>query len=113
HNSAVWQIMTRGHPGRTYLIGADGERDNRSVLQTILRLMGHDPDDFDHVPDRPGHDLRYAIDPSALRDELDWKPEHTDFEAGLRATIEWYRANQSWWAPLKEAAEARYAELGR
>jgi dTDP-glucose 4,6-dehydratase len=113
HNAAVWQIMTRGHAGRTYLIGADGERDNRSVLQTILRLMGHDPDDFDHVPDRPGHDLRYAIEPSALRDELDWKPEHTDFEAGLRSTIEWYRANEPWWAPLKEAAEARYAKLGR
>lgn len=113
HNSAVWAIMTGGHPGRTYLIGADGERDNRSVLQAILRLMDHDPDDFDHVADRPGHDLRYAIDPSALRDELDWKPEHTDFEAGLRATIDWYRSNESWWAPLKDAAEARYAELGR
>ncbi|CAJ1502859.1 dTDP-glucose 4,6-dehydratase [[Mycobacterium] kokjensenii] len=113
HNSAVWQIMTGGHPGRTYLIGADGERDNRSVLQTILRLMGHDPDDFDHVADRPGHDLRYAIDPSALRDELGWKPEHTDFEAGLAATIDWYRANESWWMPLKEAAEARYAQMGR
>lgn len=113
HNSAVWQIMSGGHAGRTYLIGADGERDNRSVLQTILRLMDRDPDDFDHVDDRPGHDLRYAIDPSALRDELDWKPEHTDFEAGLRATIEWYRANESWWAPLKDAAEARYAKLGR
>ena len=106
HNSAVWQIMTGGHIGRTYLIGADGERDNRTVLQTILRLMDHDPD-------RPGHDLRYAIDPSALRDELDWKPEHTDFEAGLHDTIDWYRANESWWAPLKEAAEARYAALGR
>lgn len=105
--------MAGGHPGRTYLIGADGERDNRSVLQAILRLMDHDPDDFDHVSDRPGHDLRYAIDPSALRDELGWKPEHTDFEAGLRTTIEWYRANESWWAPLKDAAEARYAELGR
>ncbi|MEB3035317.1 dTDP-glucose 4,6-dehydratase, partial [[Mycobacterium] nativiensis] len=58
HNSAVWQIMTGGHIGRTYLIGADGERDNRSVLQAILRLMDHDPDDFDHVSDRPGHDLR-------------------------------------------------------
>lgn len=113
HNSAVWQIMTGGHPGRTYLIGADGERDNRSVLQTILRLMGHDPDDFDHVADRPGHDLRYAIDPSALRDELGWKPVHTDFEAGLAATIDWYRANESWWMPLKEAAEARYAQMGR
>ena len=75
HNSAVRQIMTGGHAGRTYLIGADGERDNRSVLQAILRLMDHDPDDFDHVDDRPGHDLRYAIDPSALRDELDWKPQ--------------------------------------
>ncbi|MEO6793443.1 MAG: dTDP-glucose 4,6-dehydratase [Mycobacterium sp.] len=113
HNTAVWQIMSGGHPGRTYLIGADGEHDNRSVLQTILRLMDRDPDDFDHVADRPGHDLRYAIDPSALRDELDWKPEHTDFEAGLRATIDWYRSNESWWAPLKDAAEARYAELGR
>jgi len=113
HNSAVRQIMTGGHAGRTYLIGADGERDNRSVLQAILRLMDHDPDDFDHVDDRPGHDLRYAIDPSALRDELDWKPQHTDFEAGLRDTIDWYRANESWWAPLKDVAEARYAELGR
>lgn len=83
------------------------------MLQTILQLMGHDPDDFDHVADRPGHDLRYAIDPSALRDELDWKPQHTDFEAGLRATIEWYRANESWWAPLKDAVEARYAQPGR
>ncbi|MGV0626175.1 dTDP-glucose 4,6-dehydratase [Mycolicibacter minnesotensis] len=113
HNSAVWQIMAGGQLGRTYLIGAEGERDNRTVLRTILRLMDFDPDDFDHVADRPGHDLRYAIDPSALRDELGWQPEHHDFEAGLRATIDWYRTHESWWAPLKDAAEARYAELGR
>jgi len=113
HNTAVWQIMSGGHPGRTYLIGADGERDNRSVLQTILRLMDRDPDDFDHVTDRPGHDLRYAIDPSALRDELGWEPEHTDFEAGLRATIDWYRANESWWGPLKEQVETNYQERGQ
>lgn len=111
HNDAVWQIIKHGHPGRTYLIGADGERNNRSVLQAILRLMGHDPDDFDYVPDRPGHDLRYAIDPSTLRDELGWTPLHTDFEDGLRLTIDWYRANESWWAPMKDVAEARYAEL--
>ena len=49
----------------------------------------------------------------SLRDELGWKPRHTDFEAGLRATIDWYRANEAWWVPLKEAAEARYAALGR
>jgi dTDP-glucose 4,6-dehydratase len=110
HNAAVWKILVHGQAGHTYLIGADGERDNLTVLQTILRLMGRDAGDFDYVPDRAGHDLRYAIDPSALRDELGWKPEHTDFEAGLRDTIAWYRANGSWWAPLKDAVEARYEE---
>ncbi|EKF24966.1 dTDP-glucose 4,6-dehydratase [Mycolicibacterium hassiacum DSM 44199] len=113
HNRAVWRILTDGRIGRTYLIGADGERSNLSVLRTILRLMGRDPDDFDHVADRAGHDLRYAIDPSALRDELGWRPCHTDFEAGLRATIEWYRENESWWRPLKDAVEARYQERGQ
>ena len=75
HNSAVWRILADGQIGRTYLIGADGERDNLSVMRTILRLMDRDPDDFDHVTDRAGHDLRYAIDPSALYDELGWAPE--------------------------------------
>jgi dTDP-glucose 4,6-dehydratase len=83
------------------------------VLQTILRLMGRDANDFDHVADRAGHDLRYGIDPSALRDELGWKPRHTDFEAGLQATIDWYRDNESWWAPLKDDTESRYDERGR
>ena len=113
HNAAVWRILTAGVPGRTYLIGAAGERSNLVVLQTILRLMGRDPDDFDRVPDRAGHDLRYAIDPTPLQRELGWRPRHTDFEAGLAATIEWYRANEAWWAPLKDAAEAAYAERGR
>ena len=108
HNGAVWRILTDGQIGRTYLIGADGERDNLTVLRTILRLMDRSPDDFDHVTDRAGHDLRYAIDPSPLRDELGWTPSHTDFEAGLRDTIAWYRDNESWWAPLKDAVEARY-----
>ena len=67
HNSAVWRILESGVAGRTYLIGADGERDNASVLRLILQLMGRDPDDVEHVTDRAGHDLRYAIDSSALR----------------------------------------------
>ncbi|MGV0851699.1 dTDP-glucose 4,6-dehydratase [Mycolicibacterium phlei] len=113
HNTAVRRILTDGQLGRTYLIGADGERDNLTVMRTILRLMGRDPDDFDHVPDRAGHDLRYAIDPSPLKYELGWSPQHTDFEEGLRATIDWYRANESWWGPLKDAVEATYAERGR
>lgn len=113
HNAAVWQILEHGQIGRTYLIGADGELANLAVLQAILRLMDRDPDDFDHVPDRAGHDLRYAIDPSALRDELGWKPQHTDFEDGLRDTIAWYRANESWWAPLKDTTEVRYEQRGQ
>ena len=113
HNSAVWRILTDGQIGRTYLIGAEGERDNLSVLRTILRLMDRDPDDFDHVTDRIGHDLRYAIDPSTLYEELRWRPAHTDFEDGLRDTIDWYRANESWWGPLKDAVEATYGKRGQ
>lgn len=113
HNAAVWRILRDGALGATYLIGADGERDNLSVLRTLLTLLDRDPDDFDHVPDRAGHDLRYAIDASRLRDELGWTPRHTDFEAGLRATVDWYRTNESWWGPLKADVEARYAERGR
>jgi dTDP-glucose 4,6-dehydratase len=113
HNSAVWRILDDGVPGETYLIGAAGERDNASVLRSILELMDRDPDDFEHVPDRAGHDLRYAIDATPLREELGWAPRHTDFTEGLRATIEWYRDNEWWWGPLKAGIESRYAELGR
>jgi dTDP-glucose 4,6-dehydratase len=108
HNEAVRRILERGQPGRTYLIGAEGERDNLSVLRTLLELMGRAPDDFDQVADRAGHDLRYAIDPSVLNSELGWAPKHTDFAGGLRTTIDWYRDNESWWRPMKDAAEARY-----
>jgi dTDP-glucose 4,6-dehydratase len=113
HNSAVRRILEKGQIGQTYLISSEGERDNLTVLRTLLQMMGREPDDFDHVPDRVGHDLRYAIDPSFLYSELDWAPKHTDFEEGLRATIDWYRANESWWRPLKDAAEARYEERGQ
>jgi len=113
HNSAVWRIVQGGQLGRTYLIGAGGERDNLSVLRTLLRLMDREPDDFDHVTDRVGHDLRYAIDPTAVRDELGWGPKHTDFEDGLRDTIAWYRDNESWWRPLKDGVEKAYSERGQ
>ena len=77
------------------------------------KLMDRDPDDFDHVTDRVGHDLRYAIDSTALRQELGWVPQHTDFTEGLRATIDWYRANEWWWGPCKAEVEARYTEWGQ
>ena len=75
--------------------------------------MGKDPDDFDWVRDRPGHDRRYAIDPAKLRRELGWEPRHTDFAEGLRQTIAWYVANEAWWRPAKAATEARYARQGQ
>ncbi|MBM6905174.1 dTDP-glucose 4,6-dehydratase [Collinsella tanakaei] len=113
HSSAVWTILTRGHVGETYLIGADGERSNIDVLRAILRAMGRPEDDFDWVRDRPGHDRRYAIDPTKLRRELGWESRHTDFAAGLERTIAWYRDHEPWWRAAKDAAEARYAAQGQ
>lgn len=113
HNAAVWAIIEKGRIGETYLIGADGEQDNKTVIELILELMGQDPKAYDHVNDRPGHDLRYAIDASRLRTELGWEPRFTTFREGLADTIDWYRANEAWWRPQKDATEAKYAQLGR
>ena len=113
HSSAVLRILEKGSIGQTYLIGADGEKDNKSVVEMILDLMGQPTDAYDHVADRAGHDLRYAIDSSKLRDELGWTPEYSDFRAGLEATIAWYREHEDWWAPAKESTEAFYARIGQ
>ena len=113
HSSAVLRILESGKIGETYLIGADGEENNITVLRTILRLMGKDENDFEHVIDRPGHDMRYAIDGTRLREELGWEPQFTDFEAGLADTIAWYTDNRSWWEPLKTEVEAKYAKAGQ
>ncbi|MCT1776987.1 dTDP-glucose 4,6-dehydratase [Brachybacterium sp. p3-SID957] len=113
HSSAVLAILERGQIGETYLIGADGEKNNKEVVELLLQIMGRDAGDYDHVADRPGHDLRYAIDSTRLREELGWKPAYGDFEQGLAATVDWYRANEAWWRPQKEATEAKYAATGQ
>jgi len=113
HSSAVLRILERGEIGETYLIGADGEKNNKDVVELILETMGQPRDAYDHVTDRAGHDLRYAIDSTKLRRELGWTPSFGDFEAGLASTIQWYRDNESWWAPTKDGVEAFYASKGQ
>jgi dTDP-glucose 4,6-dehydratase len=113
HNAAVQTIIERGEIGETYLIGADGEKNNKEVVELILTLMGHPRDAYDHVNDRPGHDLRYAIDSTKLRTELGWTPRYTSFADGLAATIDWYRTHEDWWRPMKAATEAKYAKTGQ
>jgi dTDP-glucose 4,6-dehydratase len=113
HSAAVWTILTEGRIGETYLIGADGEQNNLDVVRMILAHFGRPEDDFDHVNDRAGHDLRYAIDSTKLREELGWKPRFQDFADGLGRTIEWYQAHEDWWRPHKDAVEASYAAKGQ
>ena len=113
HNAAVLRILEAGRIGETYLIGADGEKNNLEVIELILTLMGQPSNAYDHVNDRPGHDMRYAIDSTKLRTELGWAPRFSDFESGLSDTIEWYRSNEDWWRPMKQATEAKYAKTGQ
>lgn len=112
HSSAVLAILERGRIGETYLIGADGERSNLEVLRILLGILGQDADDFDQVNDRTGHDLRYAIDASKVR-ELGWRPDYQDLHAGLAETVDWYRAHRAWWGPKKAAVESAYAAKGQ
>ena len=112
HSSAVWAILEEGAIGETYLIGADGERSNREVVEMLLALAGQPADAYDLVTDRPGHDLRYAIDSSKIRRDLGWVPRYQDFDAGLADTVQWYRDNEHWWRPQKATTESKYAGQG-
>lgn len=113
HNSAVHAIIDKGQAGELYLIGANGEQNNKYVLETILELMGKDKTAYQHVNDRPGHDQRYAIDNSKLTNELDWQPVYTNLREGLEATIQWYNDNEAWWQAEKTKVEAKYAQQGQ
>ncbi len=113
HNSAVHTILDKGILGELYLIGANGEQNNKYIIETILELMGRDKMSYEHVNDRPGHDQRYAIDSTKLQTKLGWKPQYTDLKAGLKATIDWYTENEAWWKNEKSKIEAAYAQKGQ
>ena len=112
HSAAILAILEHGEIGETYLIGADGELPNRIVVEKLLLQMGQPTDAYDLVTDRPGHDLRYAIDSSKLRRDIGWQPRFVDFDAGLAATVSWYKDNEDWWRPQKAVTESDYAGQG-
>jgi dTDP-glucose 4,6-dehydratase len=113
HCSAVLRVLEHGRIGQTYMVGAEGERSNKQVVEDLLEVFGQPRDAYDLVNDRPGHDRRYAVDATKLRTELGWSPRWTSFADGLAATVDWYRSNEAWWRPQKAETEARYDKLGR
>ena len=98
--AALWLVLTQGAPGEVYNVGAGNEMTNRHLAERILEHFGCDESMIRHVADRPGHDRRYAVDTTKVR-ALGWRPR-TRFDDALERTIRWYRANQSWWRPLKD-----------
>jgi len=121
HVSALWAVHEKGRMGETYNVGGNNESSNIDLVKMLCRLLSEETDLpeksyrdlITFVEDRPGHDLRYAIDYSKLRGELGWKPRFTKFRDGLKQTIEWYAANEGWWRPQKQATEAKYRRKGQ
>ena len=110
HCDAVWAVLTRGRPGEVYNVGGDNERTNRAITETVLREMGKAWDQsVRYVPDRPGHDRRYAVDASKIRRELRWSPRHR-FADAIRTTIAWYREHEDWWRGVRSGEYLTYCD---
>lgn len=109
HCSAIERILYDGKEGQTYLVGGlYDDISNLDVVKMMLDLMGESESKITYVKDRPGHDRRYAVDWSKLKDELGWKPS-VSLEEGLQKTIYWYKQNEWWWKPLKQKTKDFYA----
>jgi dTDP-glucose 4,6-dehydratase len=107
HCEAIDTVLRGGEAGEVYNIGAENERPNLDVVREILRLTGRDESLIRHVPDRPGHDRRYAMNSAKIRRALGWRPKHT-FEKGLADTVAWYRDNSAWAAQVRSGAYRDY-----
>jgi dTDP-glucose 4,6-dehydratase len=99
HSRAVETVLNSGIKGQIYNVSAGDEKTNLDVVREILRIMGKEEGQIEFVEDRPGHDVRYSLDSSKIREELGWKPIQT-FEKGLEATVRWYLDNEDWWRPI-------------
>ncbi|MCK9585244.1 MAG: dTDP-glucose 4,6-dehydratase [Methanothrix soehngenii] len=99
HCRAVEQVLNSGRRGEIYNISAGEERTNLFIAKFILEMLGKSEDQIEFVEDRPGHDARYSLDSSRIREELGWRPERS-FEEGLQTTVEWYLQNPDWYGPL-------------
>ena len=109
HCKAIDLILHKGRIGEVYNIGGHNEKANIEVVKSILRILGKDESLIRYVKDRPGHDMRYAIDPTKIRNELGWEPE-TSFNDGLRKTVNWYLANTDWWQNIVNGEYMNYYE---
>lgn len=109
HCIAIDLILKKGRVGEVYNIGGHNERNNITVVKTILNQLGKSEELISYVKDRPGHDLRYAIDPKKMEEELSWKPTYT-FDTGISQTIEWYETHQEWWKRILSGEYNQYFE---
>lgn len=107
HCEAIDLIIHKGKVGEVYNVGGHNEKTNLEVVKTILKALDKPESLIEFVTDRPGHDLRYAIDPTKLETELGWKPKYT-FETGIQQTIEWYLENKEWWENILSGEYANY-----